>query len=66
MENNQPLLETLLTTAEAAHYLGISKSTLEKGRCSGNSGLPPYCKVKSAVRYRPSDLVKWLDDNITF
>jgi excisionase family DNA binding protein len=43
-----------LTVREAAEYLKVSPSTLNKRRVSGNSC--PYIKVGRSVRYRISDL----------
>jgi len=43
-----------LRTAQAAEYLGVSASFLEKLRVSG--GGPPYSKFGRAVRYAQSDL----------
>ena len=47
-----------LTTNEAANYLGLSESTLEKARVYGTG--PTYVKLGRAVRYRPADLDNWL------
>lgn len=49
---------TMLTTRQAAEYLGLAKSTLEIWRCRGENGLP-YLKMGRAVRYRLSDLEAW-------
>lgn len=55
----------LLTTDEAAAYLNVHPSTLEKGRQSHRAGLfPPFCRIGKAVRYREADLEKWLDNNL--
>ncbi|WP_372836606.1 helix-turn-helix transcriptional regulator [Pontibacterium sp.] len=63
--DSTPMLEPLLKTEEAAAFLNISKSALEKGRAAGNDGLPPYCRIgRSAIRYRRSDLVNWVNDNV--
>ena len=48
-----------LPVREAAKYLGLSTSTLNKLRCSG--GGPPFLKLGRAVRYYPDDLKEWLD-----
>lgn len=45
----------LLTTAQAARYLGKGESTLEQARVSGEN-CPPYIKDGRSVRYRLSDL----------
>ena len=44
----------LLTEAEAAVYLGVSRSFLAKKRCTG--GGPRFCKIGRAVRYEIDDL----------
>lgn len=52
----------LLSTAEAAHMLGVSKSFLEKDRWRG--ARIPYIKIGSrAVRYNPEDIQAFLDQN---
>jgi len=49
----------LLTTAQAAAHLGVSKAFLERDRWAGAQ--IPYVKVGSrAVRYRPQDLEAYL------
>ena len=49
------MLDRLLTTQEAAHFLGVSKSYLEKDRWAG--GQIPFVRVgQRAVRYRWEDL----------
>ena len=53
--------KTILTVAEAAEYLGLAQSTLNKWRCIG--GGPKYLKMGKAVRYRMIDIQKWLKDN---
>jgi excisionase family DNA binding protein len=56
---------SLLTTDEAAAYLNVHPSTLEKGRQSHRKGLfPPFCRIGKAVRYREADLERWLDNNL--
>ena len=49
----------LFTTAEAANYVRLAKSTLDRRRC-GRRG-PRYCKLGGAVRYRRVDLDAWLE-----
>ena len=54
----------MLTTDEAASYLNLHPSTLEKGRQSHRKGLfPPFYRIGKAVRYRLADLEAWLDAN---
>ena len=50
-----------LTTAQAAHYLGISERTLEDMR--GMTGGPVYRKHGSTVRYHILDLDAWSETN---
>jgi predicted DNA-binding transcriptional regulator AlpA len=47
-----------LNTPQAAAYLGLSESLLEKRRCTG--GGPPYSKIGKAVRYLRDDLDVWM------
>ena len=48
-----------LNTKQAAHYIGLAKSTLEKARLYG--GGPPFVRVTSrAIRYRVQDLDAWM------
>ncbi|MEL6650769.1 MAG: helix-turn-helix domain-containing protein [Bacteroidota bacterium] len=45
---------TLMTVSQAAEYLGLAVSTLNKWRCHG--GGPIFIKMGRAVRYRSKDL----------
>lgn len=51
--------EKLLNQTEAADFLGLGVQTLEAWRCRRKG--PSYLKVGAAVRYRMSDLEKWLE-----
>ena len=52
-------VQHVLRTPEAARYVGLSASTLEKFRLTGNG--PSYTKVGAKiVVYRPEDLDAWL------
>lgn len=54
---------SLLTTAEAAHVLNVSKAFLERDRWAG--ARIPFIKVGSrAVRYRLQDLEAYLESRI--
>ena len=53
-------LDGLLTTAEAAKYVGLSASYLNKTRVTGRG--PEFVKLSRAVRYRPSALDCWVDE----
>lgn len=46
-----------LSTAQAAHYVGLSRRTLEKMRVKG--GGPKYRKHGRYVRYHIDDLDAW-------
>ena len=46
-----------LSVQEAAHFLGLSVSTLNKLRLSGNG--PPYMKLTRRVLYDMRDLEEW-------
>lgn len=53
----------LLTTAEAANYIGLSKAFLERDRWAGAK--IPFIRVGSrAVRYRVSDLEAYLEGQV--
>lgn len=55
-------LETLLTVDEAAIHLSLSASYLNKLRCFG--GGPNFVRLGvKAVRYLPSDLNAWIEEN---
>jgi predicted DNA-binding transcriptional regulator AlpA len=47
-----------LDTVEAADYLGLGKSTLDKLRLTG--GGPAFYKVGARVVYEPADLDAWI------
>ena len=50
----------VLTTPPAAAYMGLKPSTLEAWRVRG--GGPVFLKLGKAVRYRQSDLDRFLDE----
>jgi predicted DNA-binding transcriptional regulator AlpA len=58
----------VLSEKEAAKYIGFSSSFLRSSRCYGNIGnrtpAPNFIKVGKAVRYRVSDLDKFLDQHV--
>ena len=64
-------METLaLSTKDAAKYIGVSKQRLDLSRITGNlCGIapPPFFRVgKKLVRYKKTDLEKWLENQPTF
>lgn len=49
----------IMTVRQAATYLGLAVSTLNKWRCHG--GGPIFIKMGRAVRYRAEDLDAFMD-----
>lgn len=56
-KTNQP---KLLTTAQAAEYLGVTASTLHTWRCRRRYAIP-FVRVGRAVRYKLADLNAWIE-----
>jgi excisionase family DNA binding protein len=57
------MTETLLTTEQAAQYLGVSKAFLERDRWAGAK--IPFIRVGvRAVRYRKSDLDAYITSRV--
>lgn len=52
--------KSYMRTDEAARYLCVSKSLLDKLRVGGDG--PPYSKIGRAVLYSRIELDRWLDD----
>lgn len=50
-----------LSTPQAAHYLGLSKFTLEVWRSRGDG--PRYLKLGRSVRYRVEDLDAFIEQS---
>lgn len=48
---------------QAADYIGLSKSYLDKARCSGKG--PAFVKLGNSVIYRTEDLDEWVAANRT-
>jgi excisionase family DNA binding protein len=53
----------LLSTSEAANYVGTRPHTLEVWRASGRYKLP-FLKVGRLVKYRRADLDAWLESRV--
>ncbi len=51
----QTPFKAVYNVAEAAEYLGLAQSTLNKWRCHRNGG-PAFVKLGKAVRYRKEEL----------
>ncbi len=63
-ETNGGKTNGLLDVREAAAYVGLSKSTLDKMRCYARG--PRYVKLTSAaVRYDAADLDAWIEGRRT-
>lgn len=62
MMKNRTIAPTLLSTEDAAIYLGISSRTLETWRCKQRYDIP-YVKIGSVVRYKISDLDDYIRKN---
>lgn len=58
----QPIPRAILTTPEAAAYLGLAISTLNKWRCYGEG--PQFVKLGRAVRYRQDDLDHFIESGM--
>jgi excisionase family DNA binding protein len=50
--------DRLLTPKEAANFLRVSESWLAKARMRGDG--PPFVKIGRSIRYRQSDLLRWM------
>jgi predicted DNA-binding transcriptional regulator AlpA len=55
-------LENLLSENEISQIFGRSIPTLQKDRLRGNG--PPFIKIGRLVRYSPSAVQAWLDDQV--
>jgi excisionase family DNA binding protein len=59
-----PAPVALLTTAEAAAYLGVAPSTLAHWRSAGDPHPPAVKLGRRALRYRLQDLENWLEAQV--
>lgn len=56
-------MEKLLTTPDAARVLGMKAAALESWRWRGEG--PPFVRVTArAIRYRPEDLKRFIEDRL--
>lgn len=55
--------DPLYTVQEAAEYCKVSKSTIQKWR---REGLLPCIRVFSDIRFRRSDLNKFINENLSW
>ena len=54
--------DTLMTTAELAHRLGVPKATIYQWRYRGTA--PRAVKVGKHTRYRRSDVEAWVEAHL--
>ena len=59
-KENAELQEEWLSTDEAADFLGVNKKSLERYR---NAGKLAYSKDGRKIRYKKSDIIKYLNRN---
>ena len=52
-------METYLTVTELAAALKLQEQTIRRYILKRTI---PYCKIKRAVRFRPSQIEKWIDE----
>jgi excisionase family DNA binding protein len=57
-----PLTQRYLNVAEAARYLGVSKSLLDKLRSKGRG--PLYSKLGTRILYERLHLDAWVAENV--
>lgn len=55
-------MNNIFSTREAAQYVKLGQSTLERYRVTGDG--PRYAKLAGAVRYRKSDLDDWIESRL--
>jgi len=55
-------IDVSYAVGDAARYLGLSLSCLNKWRCYGTG--PRFCKLGRRVVYRQSDLDAWREQNV--
>ena len=53
----------LLTAAETAEFLGLTKKTLAEWRCQRKG--PPWIKIGGRVRYAPTQVERWVERHCT-
>lgn len=55
--------DRLLTQQQVVDWTGLSRAYFEQARHKGNSELV-YIKIGRAVRYRMSDVQRWIESNV--
>jgi predicted DNA-binding transcriptional regulator AlpA len=54
--------ESLLSTEQAAQFLGVAEVTLRQWRWRNLDDQPPFIRIGRLVRYAPDDLRSWIQD----
>lgn len=57
---NTTMDDRLLTRKQAAEVLGFQPQTLARWKWEGREDRPPEVRVGRAVRYRASELSRWI------
>lgn len=64
MMNAQTIRPKLLSEADTARYIGMSRAFLRKSRLDGtrrnHTPGPPYIRIGRAIRYDLDDLNQWI------
>ena len=53
-------METLMTIADVAEKLQLTEATIRKYVLAK---VIPYIKIGAAIRFRPSEIEEWINDN---
>jgi hypothetical protein len=61
--NTSPQSIDLMTTEQAARYLGVSAKSLHTWRCEGTGPVYSQHVARGLVRYRRADIDEWLAAN---
>lgn len=56
-------IDRLITQSEVVRLTGLSSAYFEQARHRKNSSLV-YCKIGRAVRYRMSDVQRWIEEHM--
>lgn len=56
-------MDKLLTPKEAGQYLNITEKSLANARWSGIGTTPKFIKLGHSVRYKQSELDKYIEDH---
>lgn len=59
----EPQVRPLLGVADVAEILGISPASIYKRRSIGEP-MPPAVRIGSVLRWRPSDVEQFLEDQL--